>query len=164
LKFVRILRLLFEKYREFWTINPNEILNMADTDNSRIPQSYDALMQALGQLSEEQRFETLLCVWLETPADGVIQTVAASYHPLEVGLTLEALAKSAKFTANWDKVLVIGGRTVNGMPLGQAEADAMIAEVWERLTGGGFSNLQDAVFERNGTRINEIEFPADFIG
>ena len=104
-----------------------------------------------------------MCVWLVTPEDSAIRTVAASYHPLDLELSLEALAKSAKFTAGWDQVLVIGGRAVAGVPPGQAEADAIIAEVLERLAGGRFSNLRDAVFERGGNRINEIEFPADLI-
>ena len=127
---------------------------MTDANVTNIPQTYDALMQALSALSEAQRFETLLCVWLVTPEDSAIRTVAASYHPLDLEMSLEALAKSAKFTAAWDKVLVIGGRAVAGQPPGQAEADVMIAEVLERLAGGGFSNLQDAVFERGGNRIN----------
>lgn len=79
-----------------------------------------------------------MCVWLVTPEHDAIQTVAASFHPLDLELSLETLAKSAKFAADWDKVLVIGGRAAGGVPLGQAEADAMIAEVLERLAGGGF--------------------------
>ncbi|GEM_PF-2563933 len=133
---------------------------MTETINPDIPQTFDALMQAVSNLPEEHRFETLICVWFNSPADGEIGTVAASYHPIEPKCILDELAATAGFDGDWNRVLIIGGRSVNGVPPGQAQVDNMIGQVLQRLAGGGFTSEQDAIFDRAGDRINEIDFPA----
>ena len=135
---------------------------MADTASPDIPQTFESLMTALGHIPDAQKFETLICVWFNSPADGDVKTIAASYHSLDPAITLGKLAGKAGFSEDWGMVLIIGGRSVYGKPLSQVQVDDMISQVMQRLAQGGFSNHQDALFDRDGERINEIEFPAGF--
>lgn len=132
-----------------------------------IPQNFATLMTVLTMGPPEQRPNGLFFLWFRAEKGavvngqktaGAIECVATSSGPFDPSMTLAEYAEAAGVTPEWNMALVWSAVFPNGAPPHEwieAEQERKLKEFAE----GSFLNLRDAVFDRDGNRIHEIDFP-----